>query len=353
MRGAWGSAFLTWSLFVPTPLFASADGVTSAPRDVDVTSSAHDVDVTSVARVFLDQIGEGRYLLSVVDTKVPPITDPRGVVPMRCAPVAVEDVEILVASGFVFECESPLNSGDVLTLPWSLAGVVVLARWSDGSTGSGYFRGRRGSVPVALGDLRVDGGSGLRVAGTYLTLGAEHILFGIDHLLFVLGLLLLAKGFGLLVKTVTAFTVAHSITLGASVLGYIPIQRGAIEVAIALSIVLLAREIVVGGRGVVHLTHRKPWLVAFVFGLLHGLGFAGALGEIGLPEGAIPLALLFFNLGVEAGQLVFVLALVALYRLMQAKTRVRVLKFEPVMGYALGALATLWFFDRLPAIWGA
>ena len=115
---------------------------------------------------------------------------------------------------------------------------------------------------------------------------------------------------------------------------------------------LLAREIVVGGRGLVHLTHRKPWLVAFVFGLLHGLGFAGALGEIGLPESAIPLALLFFNLGVEAGQLVFVLALVVLYRLMQANTRVRVLKFEPGLGYALGALATLWFFDRLPGIWG-
>ena len=149
MRGAWGSAFLTWSLFVSTPLFASDDGVTSAPRDVDgrsaatdvdVTSAAHDVDVTSVARVFLDEIGEGRYLLSVVDTKVPPITDPRGVVPMRCAPVAVEDVEILVASGFVFECESPLNSGDVLTLPWSLAAtgppgratsvaVVAPSRW--------------------------------------------------------------------------------------------------------------------------------------------------------------------------------------------------------------------------------
>ena len=369
MRAAGGSAILACSLLAASPLFASDVDVTSAASDVDVTSASsdvdvtsapHDVDVTSVARVFLDEIGEARYLLSVVDTKVPPITDIRGVLPARCAPVAVEDVEISVVSGFVFECESRLDSGDVLTLPWTLAGVVVLARWSDGSAGSGYFRGRRGSVPVPLGDLRTDGGSSLRVAGTYLTLGAEHILLGIDHLLFVLGLLLLAKGFGPLVKTITAFTLAHSITLGASVFGYIPIHRAPIEAAIALSIVLLAREIVVADRGLVHLTHRKPWLVAFVFGLLHGLGFAGALGEIGLPESAIPAALLFFNLGVEAGQLVFVLALLAVYRLMQGSnrlawgnTRLSVSKFEPVLGYALGALATLWFFDRLPAIWGA
>ena len=315
--------------------------------------SAHDVDVTSVARVFLDQIGEGRYLLSVVDAKVPRIADPRAVLPARCTPVAPEDVDVQVASGFVFECESPLDGGDVLTLPWSLAGVVVLARWADGPSASGYFRGRRGTVPVALGALRSGGGSGLRLAGTYFALGAEHILLGVDHLLFVLGLMLLVRAFGPLVKTITAFTVAHSVTLGASVLGFIPIHRAPIEAAIALSIVLLAREIVVADRGIVHLTHRKPWLVAFVFGLLHGLGFAGALGEIGLPESAIPLALLFFNLGVEAGQLAFVVALLAVYRLTRGTLRQRAPKLEPLVGYALGALATIWFFDRLPAIWGA
>ena len=197
------------------------------------------------------------------------------------------------------------------------------------------------------------GGSGLALASTYLSLGAEHILLGIDHLLFVLGLLLLVRGFGPVVKTITAFTVAHSVTLGASVFGYIPIHRAPIEAAIALSIVLLAREIVVADRGPAHLTHRKPWLVAFVFGLLHGLGFAGALGDIGLPESAIPSALLFFNLGVEVGQLAFVLVLLALHRLMQRTRPMRLPKLQPVSGYALGALATLWFFDRLPAIWGA
>ena len=122
---------------------------------------------------------------------------------------------------------------------------------------------RSGSVPVALGNLRAVPGSRLRLAGTYLVLGAEHILGGVDHLLFVLGLLLLVRGFGALVRTVTAFTLAHSITLAASVLGYIPIYRAPIEAAIALSIVLLAREVVAADRGFVHLTHRKPWLVAF------------------------------------------------------------------------------------------
>ena len=314
---------------------------------------AHDVDVTSVARVFLDEIGDRRYLFSVVDAGVPPILDTAGLLPAGCEPVPVEDVDIRIGLGFVFECESPLDSGDVITLPWDLAGVVVLAQWGDGTAGSAFFRGSQGTVPVALGDLRAAPGSWLRLGRTYTMLGAEHILGGVDHLLFVLGLLLLVSGFGALVKTVTAFTVAHSITLAASVFEYIPLDRAPIEAAIALSIVLLAREIVAGSRGQVHLTHRKPWLVALVFGLLHGLGFAGALGEIGLPGSAIPLALLFFNVGVEVGQLAFVVALLALNRLVQGSPLARLPKLEPVLGYALGALATLWFFDRLPAIWGA
>ena len=228
-----------------------------------------------------------------------------------------------------------------------------MARWADGSSETAYFRGRAGTVPVQVGDLLGGFGSSLGVAGTYLGLGAEHILLGVDHLLFVLGLLLLVHGFVPLVKTITAFTLAHSVTLCASVLGYIPVDRAPIEAAIALSIILLAREIVVADRGLVHLTHRKPWLVAFVFGLLHGLGFAGALGDIGLPESAIPLALLFFNLGVEAGQLVFVLALIAVVRLLEKRLSAGLPKLQPALGYALGALAMLWFFDRLPAIWGA
>jgi hypothetical protein len=344
-----GSHVSSVARFMAVVLVASCVASLARPG----VASAHDVDVTSVARVFLDQLGDRRYLLSVVDARVPPIVDPRGVLPARCAPVPPEEAEVLVVAGFVFECDTPLASEDELVLPWSLAGVVVLARWAEGPTTSAYFRGAQGSVRVALGGLRAEPGSWARVAGTYFVLGAEHILLGVDHLLFVLGLLLLVRGASALVKTVTAFTVAHSVTLGASVLGYIPLDRAPIEAAIALSIVLLAREIVMAGRGFSHLTHRKPWLVAFVFGLLHGLGFAGALGDIGLPASAIPLALLFFNLGVEAGQLAFVFAVLALHRVVARRAlETRLTRLEPALGYALGALATLWFFERLPAVWG-
>ena len=150
------------------------------------------------------------------------------------------------------------------------------------------------------------------MAGTYLTLGIEHILTGIDHLLFVLALLLLTTGTWRLVKTVTAFTVAHSITLGLATLGIVHVPSRPVEAVIALSIVFVAAEIVQARRGRAGLAAQMPWIVAFIFGLLHGFGFAGALSEVGLPEGHIPVALLFFNLGVEAGQLLFVAAVLAL-----------------------------------------
>jgi hydrogenase/urease accessory protein HupE len=313
----------------------------------------HDVDVTGVARVFLDQIGAQRYLLSIVDTQVPPIVDAEGVLPAHCTPLPAEDVELQVVSGFAFECDQQLTFDDAITLPWSLAGVVVLARWSDGTEASAFFRGRGGVVPIPLGDLRAGPGSLGRLASRYLVLGTEHILGGIDHLLFVLGLLLLVSGFWPLVKTVTAFTVAHSITLAAAVLGYVPVQTGPVEAAIALSIVLLAREVVMGHRGRPSLVHRQPWLVAFIFGLLHGLGFAGALGEIGLRSADIAPALLFFNLGVEAGQLVFVVLLVIIHQSIREAMRTRLRPLNPVVGYALGVMAMFWFLERLPAVWGA
>ncbi|MPR11282.1 HupE/UreJ family protein [Microvirga tunisiensis] len=187
------------------------------------------------------------------------------------------------------------------------------------------------------------------VAGTYLTLGIEHILTGIDHLLFVLALLLLTKGTWRLVKTVTAFTVAHSITLGLATLGTVHVPSKPVEAVIALSIVFVAAEIVHARSGRVGLAARMPWIVAFTFGLLHGFGFAGALSEVGLPEGQIPVALLFFNLGVEVGQLLFVAAVLALV----AGTR-RIPMVWPrwaglVPPYAIGSLAMFWVIQRVAA----
>jgi hydrogenase/urease accessory protein HupE len=185
------------------------------------------------------------------------------------------------------------------------------------------------------------------VAGTYLTLGVEHILKGVDHLLFVLALLLLTKGTWRLVKTVTAFTVAHSITLGLATLGIVHVPSRPVEAVIALSIVFVAVEIVQVRRGRAGLAAQMPWIVAFIFGLLHGFGFAGALSEVGLPEGHIPVALLFFNLGVEAGQLLFVAGVLVL----AAGIRCIQLSWprwtELVPPYAIGSLAMFWVIQRV------
>ena len=332
-----GIATLVGVLFILTPRLAVG----------------HDVGITSVARVFIDQVGEARYLLSIVDVGLPPIRDVSGVLPASCRHVPEVGVSRAVL-GFRFQCDDELMFDDVITLPWDLAGVVVIARWGDGTDASAYFRGKGRTVPVQMADLLAGSGSGSRLAERYFVLGTEHILLGIDHLLFVLGLLLLVqgKGMGPLVKTITAFTIAHSLTLGAAVMGLVTLEQGPVEAAIALSIVLLAREIMAGHAGQTHLVHHRPWLVAFVFGLLHGLGFAGALGEIGLRSADIPLALLTFNLGVETGQLAFVALLVIMNKMIGEALRFHVPRLEQAGGYALGGLAMLWLFDRLPAVWG-
>ena len=186
----------------------------------------------------------------------------------------------------------------------------------------------------------------LQVVRAYTILGIEHILGGVDHLLFVLGLLLLVREPLLLVKTITAFTIAHSITLAAATLGWMRVQQAPVEAVIALSILFLASELARQPRGDPGLMQRYPWIVAFAFGLLHGFGFADALRQIGLPESDIPLALFTFNVGVEIGQLLFVgsvlLALAALRRV-----RLRI----PTWGtaapaYGIGTMAAYWALQR-------
>jgi hydrogenase/urease accessory protein HupE len=180
-------------------------------------------------------------------------------------------------------------------------------------------------------------------------LGVEHILLGIDHLLFVLALLMIVAGWRKLVATVTAFTLAHSITLAAATLGWVHVPQAPVEAVIALSILFVAAEIVHWKQGRPGITRRKPWLVAFTFGLLHGFGFAGALTEIGLPEHAIPLALLFFNLGVEAGQLLFIGAVFAAWAVLsRIPWPERVLEQAwRVPVYVIGALAGFWTIERI------
>jgi hypothetical protein len=189
----------------------------------------------------------------------------------------------------------------------------------------------------------------MMVARTYVGLGVEHILFGVDHLLFVLCLLLLVRDLGKLLATVTAFTLAHSITLAAATLGYVHVPAAPVEATIALSIVFLASELVRGEAGRSRATQSYPWLVAFSFGLLHGLGFAGALAEVGLPQREIPMALFAFNIGVELGQLAFIATVLSLMRLARG-FRLRPPSWSPgAAGYAIGSVAAFWVFARLAA----
>jgi hydrogenase/urease accessory protein HupE len=187
------------------------------------------------------------------------------------------------------------------------------------------------------------------VAGAYLVHGGEHILLGFDHLLFVLALILIVRSTRALIFTISSFTLAHSVTLTLATLGVVRVPGPPVEATIALSILLLASEILRMQRGEQSLTARWPWLVAFAFGLLHGFGFAGALTAVGLPPGDIPLALFAFNVGVELGQLAFIAAVLAAIALARRAGVLSGLERYalPATAWAIGILAAFWFFERL------
>ena len=223
----------------------------------------------------------------------------------------------------------------------TLIEVLVSIKKSDGVQ---YSSRIKPSNPSYLIPVTPDRWS---VIKTYLSLGFEHILLGIDHLLFVLALLLLTKGFRRVVKTITAFTIAHSITLSFAALGFVGLPGAPVEAVIALSIVFLAVELVHYLDGRKGLTVRYPWIVAFTFGLLHGFGFAGALVDLGLPQTDIPWALLFFNVGVELGQLAFVLVAIGVIWLI-GKIKINWPNWvEKVPPYAIGCLASFWMIERI------
>ena len=192
----------------------------------------------------------------------------------------------------------------------------------------------------------------LAVAGAYFKLGLEHILFGVDHLLFLLGLLLIVKDRWTLVKTVSSFTMAHSITLAIATLGYARAPEPPLTAAIALSILFLGPEIVRAQRGETSLTLSHPWVVAFAFGLLHGFGFASGLTTMGLPRAEIPLALLLFNLGVEAGQLLCVLMVLILARACRVLDVRLPRRLDALPAYAIGSLGAFWTIQRLTIMLG-
>jgi hydrogenase/urease accessory protein HupE len=221
----------------------------------------------------------------------------------------------------------------------TLTDVLVRVHHADGRLESHLLR--PATPVVTLGSTT----AGERALG-YTRLGIQHILLGLDHLLFVLGLLLVVRDRLMLVKTVTSFTVAHSLTLAVATLGYASAPLPPLNAAIALSILFLGPEIVRGWRGQTSFTIRHPWVVAFAFGLLHGFGFASGLSAMGLPRAEIPLALLLFNVGVEAGQVAFVLLVVLLERSFQVLEVRWPRLVERLPGYAVGTLGAYWTIQR-------
>jgi hypothetical protein len=228
-------------------------------------------------------------------------------------------------------------------LPLSVTDVLLRVSLPGGKEVDGILRPGAAEQKLAL-----SGPQGIAVPG-YLRLGVEHILTGFDHLLFVLGLLLLIGPNWKVVKAISAFTVAHSITLALAALGYVRFPSALIEALVALSIVFVACELAPGGRPDT-LTRRHPWLIAFVFGLLHGLAFAGALADIGLPAKATPLALFLFNVGVEIGQLLFIGVAILAMRLLAAVSRnwtwTTTAWARAAPAYAIGGLASYWLIER-------
>jgi len=233
-----------------------------------------------------------------------------------------------------------------IALPWlegSETSVMVAITWRNGDR---LLRVVTGSMPrLAVYGAPVSAGMGalVPIAADYARLGIGHILTGYDHLLFVVALALLLRGGRRLVAAITAFTIAHSLTLAAAVLGLVRIPVPPVEAVIALSIVFVCAEVV---RPQASLIRRAPWAVTFVFGLLHGLGFASSLLAIGLPATHLPAALLFFNVGVELGQLA-ILALVGLLALLVRRLAVTGARGKTALAYAMGSVAAYWSLARV------
>jgi len=244
-------------------------------------------------------------------------------------------------------CETPLAGRSVTVegLQSTQMNVLVRLQASDGIAQSLVLS------PAERTAVFTETASSLSVVQAYFVLGAEHIWFGIDHLLFVLTLLLLADGWRRLLALITAFTVAHSITLSLASLGLATVPGAPVEALIALSIVLAAAEGIKPAEERTSLMARAPWVVAFAFGLLHGFGFAGALAEIGLPQSDVLLSLLFFNIGVEAGQIAFVACVVCATTIL---SRLAGQGFAQIVGravtYVAGSIAAFWFFERTAAV---
>ena len=242
------------------------------------------------------------------------------------------------------------ESGALINQPITIQGleatssdVLVRVHYMDGETE--FIR----VLPEAPNFTLTHESGFINMASTYFILGVEHILEGFDHLLFVLALLLLVGNIRVLIWTITAFTIAHTITLMLASLEFIHLSSRAVEATIALSIVFVAAEVIYAMRGSEHITKKYPWVIAFGFGLIHGLGFAEALKEIGLPQNEIVPSLIFFNVGVEVGQLLFVMAILLFVWIFKSLIEKHVYVYKMGVSYIIGIIATFWFLQRVLA----
>jgi len=302
----------------------------------------------------IDEVGPGRYQLL---WRTPVLSGMRLPVVLRLpdeirdltAPAA-QELSDSVVERRVFDAGAGGLAGkriEFVGLQGTITDVLVRVQMLDGTHSSTLVRPSQPWVDIATSQ------GPLAVAGAYLSHGIEHILLGVDHLLFVLGLILIVRSTRMLLLTVTGFTVAHSITLSLATLGVLHVPGRPVEACIALSILLLASEIVRLQRGEPSLTASWPWAVAFAFGLLHGLAFASALIDIGLPQGDVPLALLAFNVGVEAGQLAFIAAVLGVIQLAKQFRMPDIVAYRlrTVTAYGVGTVAAFWFVERLAGLW--
>jgi HupE/UreJ protein len=305
----------------------------------------------------LRAIGAGRYeIVWKPSSRAAGIAELAPSFPPRCqridSPVVVEDS---AAAHFILDCgPQGLAGAEIRISGLDVAGTDAVVRYAgEGREVTAALRPDAPAMTIPLDP----GGSRLALGRTYVALGLTHILRGPDHLLFLLGLLLLVRRTAApsrraraieIARTITAFTVAHSITLALAVCGVVRIPPAPVEATIALSVLLLAVELARPGAAP---SRRSPWIVAFACGLLHGFGFAGALAQVGLPAGQIPAALLLFNVGVEAGQLAFVLAVVAALGAAQSVLRRAPVWTNRVPAYVIGSLAAYWCIERVLAFW--
>ena len=309
-----------------------------------VPARAHD---NRPAYLQIDEVGSERYKLM---WRLPIVTGQRMPLSFRL-PDDVRDVtppseqelsDAVIEQRFV---EGKLTGKRVefVWLETKRTDVLVRTHMLDGTQASVLVQPNEPWVDI------VAPASGWAVLHTYMVHGVDHILFGADHLIFVLGLILIVPSVRMLLVTVTGFTLAHSITLSLATLGVIYVPGPPVEACIALSIMLLAKEVLRLHAGERSLTATYPWAVAFVFGLLHGLGFASGLIEIGLPQDDIPLALFAFNVGVEAGQLAFIAVVLSLARILETIPIPKVIRanLQTFMIYGIGATGAFWFVDRL------